>query len=342
MVIWEGDAFTLNGIQYLCSTIGGFVASKPGSFCLLKSRSAVEGYERLLAELKPRTILEIGTWQGGSLAFLTDLAEPRRAVGVDLSPKPSAALIDFISRRSLTDVLHVYTEVDQCDLERLNEIVSTEFDDPLDLVIDDASHRLDPTRTTFSILFPWLRRGGKYVVEDWSWAHTPLPVLVEETPLSVLSLELVLAAASWPDAIAALDVNNDWTIVTRGHAALPSPFDFRIGIDERGRRLLQRANEDGNAQADVTMSGVPFDEFEAAWLEDGELVERACNSTLDSFLEVFARTFVSTLLAYAASHETAVVGRLVDDDDLCGTITALYGARVYRRAMASMSHSNSP
>ncbi len=335
MLSWDGDTFTLNGIQYVCANIDGFFAPEPGRFCLLKSRTAVESYEHLVAALKPRTILEIGTWQGASLAFLTDLAEARRAVGVDLRPKPSATLTDFISRRSLADVLHVYSQVDQGDLQRLDEIVRTEFDEPLDLIIDDASHRLDATRTTFSILFPRLRPGGKYVIEDWSWAHTPLPVLVDETPMSVLSLELVLAAASWPDAIAAVDITSDWTTVTRGHAALPSPFDFRVGIDERGRRLLPHANENGNAHADVTMSGVPFDEFESLWLADDELVEFARNNTLESFLEVFARTFVSTALAYAASHETRVIGRLVDDDDLCGSLTTLYGTRVYRRAMAS-------
>jgi hypothetical protein len=335
MLIWDGDAFSLNGVQYICANIGGFVAAEPGRFCLLKSRSAVESYEHLVAELKPRTILEIGTWQGASLAFLTDLAEARRSVGVDLRPKPSAALIDFISRRSLGDVLHIYNQIDQGDRERLDEIVRTEFDEPLDLIVDDASHRLDATRNTFSILFPRLRPGGKYVIEDWSWAHTPLPVLLEETPLSLLSLELVLTAASWPDAIAAVDVTSDWTTVTRGHAALPSPFDFRVGIDERGRRLLPHANERGNAHADVTMSGVPFDEFEAEWLADGELVEVARNNTLDHFLEVFARAFVSTVSAYTANHEITVVGSLVDDDDLRGTLTTLYGTRVYRRAMAS-------
>jgi hypothetical protein len=335
MLIWDGDAFTLNGIEYVCANIGNFFPPEPGRFCLLKSRSAVESYEHLVKELKPRTILEIGTWQGASLALLTDLAEPRRAVGVDLRPKPSAALTDFISRRSLAEVVHVYNQVDQGDVQRLDDIVRTEFDEPLDLIIDDASHRLDATRATFSILFPRLRPGGKYVIEDWSWAHTPLPVLVEETPLSVLSLELVLAAASWPDAIAAVDITSDWTTVTRGHVALPSPFDFRIGLDERGRHLLPHANDNGNAHADVTMSGVPFDEFEAVWLADGELVELARNNTLDHFLEVFARAFVNTVLAYAASHETTVVGSLVDDDDFRGTLTALYGTRVYRRAMTS-------
>jgi hypothetical protein len=39
--------------------------------------------------------------------------------------------------------------------------------DPLDLVIDDASHLYGPSLATFETLFPALREGGLYVLEDW-------------------------------------------------------------------------------------------------------------------------------------------------------------------------------
>jgi hypothetical protein len=45
---------------------------------------------------------------------------------------------------------------------------------PLDLVVDDCSHLYEPTRASFNELFPRLRPGGAYVIEDWVWAHTPL------------------------------------------------------------------------------------------------------------------------------------------------------------------------
>ena len=37
-----------------------------------------------------------------------------------------------------------------------------------DLIIDDASHMLGPTKTSFEVLFPRLRPGGLYFVEDWT------------------------------------------------------------------------------------------------------------------------------------------------------------------------------
>lgn len=41
----------------------------------------------------------------------------------------------------------------------------------LDLVIDDASHLYELTRTSFVTLFPLLQPGGMYIIEDWAWSH---------------------------------------------------------------------------------------------------------------------------------------------------------------------------
>jgi hypothetical protein len=51
--------------------------------------------------------------------------------------------------------------------------VAHEFSAPLDLVIDDASHIYGPTKASFQALFPLLRPGGLYLIEDWAWAHWP-------------------------------------------------------------------------------------------------------------------------------------------------------------------------
>jgi hypothetical protein len=61
--------------------------------------------------------------------------------------------------------------VNQEDREAVREIAEHEFDAPLDLVIDDASHLYEPTRTSFDALFPLLRPGGLYIVEDWQMAY---------------------------------------------------------------------------------------------------------------------------------------------------------------------------
>jgi hypothetical protein len=44
---------------------------------------------------------------------------------------------------------------------------------PLDIVIDDGSHRCDHVLASFDALFPHLREGGIYVVEDTQTSYWP-------------------------------------------------------------------------------------------------------------------------------------------------------------------------
>jgi hypothetical protein len=54
-------------------------------------------------------------------------------------------------------------------------IIATEFGAmPLDLVSDDASHLLRETRASFNALFPRLRSGGEYIIEDCEGVTTAM------------------------------------------------------------------------------------------------------------------------------------------------------------------------
>ena len=53
---------------------------------------------------------------------------------------------------------------DQTDSKELNHII--EVIGRPDIIIDDASHHLDPTLTSFFILFPLLQSKGLYCIED--------------------------------------------------------------------------------------------------------------------------------------------------------------------------------
>ena len=76
------------------------------------------------------------------------------------------------SRRAASPIgSRTHWRTDQRDRDKLEAIVAAEFDGPLDLVLDDASHLFVPTRTSFELLFPRLAPGGLYVIEDWAWEH---------------------------------------------------------------------------------------------------------------------------------------------------------------------------
>src|SRR5262249_41394179 len=155
----------------------------------------------------------------------------------------------------LTDTVRPHYAVDQGDKVQLAEIMDSEFpDDPIDLVIDDASHVWDKTVASFEVLYPRVRPGGQFVIEDWaaqyfigdemvdalpdpqSPRYQHLENLYEEEigsdlpgrpPLARLGVALMLASAASPDVIAEITVNEHWISVVRG----PAPLDrdsFRL------------------------------------------------------------------------------------------------------------------
>jgi predicted O-methyltransferase YrrM len=232
-------------------------------FPVAKPRWLVEDYLELCGRLQPKRIMEIGVLQGGSTVLLSELTAPEKLVSIELSPEPVALLTDYIEARGLTEVVRPYFGVDQADRKRVAAIARNEFAGrPLDLVIDDASHRYAPSMATFETLFPLVRPGGLYLLEDWRWAHQfadamasapslPKEVLEEiakhldevasgraqdEEPMSRLVLELVLARASGRGAVAEITIGSAWAAVLRGDDPL-DPDTFRVtelGYDHFG------------------------------------------------------------------------------------------------------------
>jgi hypothetical protein len=87
-------------------------------------------------------MLEVGVDAGGSLELWCELwPNVERVVGVDINP----------AIEGLHDKVKVY-QADQTDGAALGRIGSQEG--PYDLVIDDASHLREASRTTYQALFP--------------------------------------------------------------------------------------------------------------------------------------------------------------------------------------------
>jgi hypothetical protein len=226
-VVWKNDEeFSVDGTSYVCVVGRGSTAT--ADMRIVKPRWLIERYLRLFDELQPRRLIEIGIWGGGSMALFAQLLDPVKHVAMELRAEPVPALARFIDDRGLGDRVKPYYGVDQSDPDRLVEICDEAFGEPLDLVVDDASHLLGPATTTFNALFPRLRTGGVYVIEDWSWAQgrvafskEPLPErFAGQPPLSDLVTELVLASASSPDAVVEVRASLGFAAITRGPAEL--------------------------------------------------------------------------------------------------------------------------
>jgi predicted O-methyltransferase YrrM len=252
MLNWEDDVrFVLGGVTFQTVPPEEFMPREvpgEGEFAIFKSPALVEHYAALVTELRPQRVFELGISMGGSTVFFTELARPRRLVAIDLRPRED--VIERIERlaadRGLSGALRTVGEVDQADRPRLAQIIEEEFDgSSLDLVVDDCSHMYEPTRASFNELFPRLRPGGVYVIEDWAWAHNPLDSdhpegwLPDEVPLTRLLFEIGLAIPSVPGLIKEISIDGEAAVITRGDAEVdPSDFDISACSSPRGQALL--------------------------------------------------------------------------------------------------------
>ena len=225
-------------------------------FDLRKPPQLVERYIELCRTFRGAAVVELGIAAGGSTALLALLAEPRKLVSLELDPEPVPALAELIDVSDLTGRVHPYYGVDQADRGRLREILDLEFgEEPIDLVIDDASHFYAETRASFEVLFPRLRPGGLFVIEDWTADHvrykwviaamadkgSPRAAELEQRlgevmkqreqglgpfPLHRLAAELMQVCMR-DQIIDEVTVDSNWVTVRRGPAPL-DPGDFRL------------------------------------------------------------------------------------------------------------------
>ncbi len=119
-------------------------------------------YLNILQGLKfqPITFLEIGVAEGGSLNFFADYFEhpDTKIVGIDRYA-PQVANPNF---RKNCD-FHI---CDQNDSVKLKEIADQYG--VFDVILDDGAHFKKETENCFEILFPYLKPGGYYLIEDWT------------------------------------------------------------------------------------------------------------------------------------------------------------------------------
>jgi predicted O-methyltransferase YrrM len=215
------------------------VPSTSSQFLIAKSNDVVKLYRQLIHDQRPRRIVELGIFRGGSTAFLALLARPERLIAFEYEAERVAALDELIDRFDLSDRVTLMYGIDQAERARIEDVVAREFEGvPLDLVIDDASHQLAQTRASFDTLFPLLRSGGDYVIEDWAWAHA-IPDLYDGISISPLVVEASVACAkSRGGVVSSVDIRYGAAIIRRGEAPLDPSFQLANWCDERDYAVL--------------------------------------------------------------------------------------------------------
>jgi predicted O-methyltransferase YrrM len=225
-------------------------------FLLVKNWWLVQStLERLPSPIT--NMVEIGIFKGGSIALYEALLSPKKLVGIELKPERVTALDEYLARRSASDRVRLYYGTDQADAQALGSIARENFgDEPLDLVIDDGSHRYGPSRVALNVLLPRLRPGGVYVIEDWGWAHWPEPEFQEgdggqyadqRHPLTKLVFEAVMLCASHPGIVTEMFVDPSRAFLTRGWDPVDT-HGFDIGrsyLTSKWQMEFARSDEPG-------------------------------------------------------------------------------------------------
>ena len=235
--------FRVGDVGFRC----GFDESGGRVFSIVKDPTGIETYLEMVERFQGENVVELGIAFGGSAALTALVAPPRKLVAVDLKTDRVEALDELIAERGLGERVRLHYGVDQGDRDGLAAILDEEVgDEPLGLVIDDASHFLEETRASFETLFPRLRPGGLFVIEDWNHDHLlgrvvaaaladPSPEALAQfqaaepptPPLTRLVIELILAQAESDEFVRKMELDLTWARIYRGSGELDAS-KFRV------------------------------------------------------------------------------------------------------------------
>ncbi len=100
------------------------------------------------------TILEIGVLNGESLKMWKEYFYNSKIIGIDINSDCDKYIEERIS-------IEIGSQTDGDFLEKLHEDYGR-----FDMILDDGSHNNSDVIFTFEKLFPYLKSGGVYIVED--------------------------------------------------------------------------------------------------------------------------------------------------------------------------------
>lgn len=122
-------------------------------------------YQRYFAEIDAPEpiILEMGVHRGDSLEMLADYFPGALVLGVDAAPP---------ERAWSTSRIKAYQGL-QDDPQLYARIMAENAIDSFDLIIDDCAHIGSTAAASFQMLFPRLKAGGFYIIEDWGAGYWP-------------------------------------------------------------------------------------------------------------------------------------------------------------------------
>jgi len=204
------------------------LACKPSSdqqISLFKDPDFIRNYIECLNGQAIDNMVEVGVKHGGSAIFFWHFLQLKKLCCIELNPA-APSLTSYINDNNLSTSIHTHFGVNQAERKALRDIVTSDFSGNLiDLVVDDASHIYSPSLATFETLFPLIRPGGLYILEDWRASLLAVQRLkgnVNEPRLDRLVHEILEFSTINPDIIRSINCNKNFVVIERGEGDLPA------------------------------------------------------------------------------------------------------------------------
>lgn len=233
--------FQIDGVQFRVDMSAGN-QRKPSdakTFTVVKNKPYLDLYAELARTIRPKSILELGIFQGGSFVLLDKMFQPERIAAVDISAVPIEPLVKYTEQ--MPNRAAVYFSTSQDDEAALDRIIETTLGGRLDFVVDDASHIYELSRKSFEILFPRLSPGGTYVIEDWAWAHDRRYQAADHAwawrpALTNLVFEIVALLGS-TTLMSAISIHRPFVVITKSEKAPPLGNPIWSMLNLRGKEM---------------------------------------------------------------------------------------------------------
>lgn len=251
-VLWKNATeFSIDDLQFFMN-FGNYTPDQGDAtkFHILKDKLFFSIYEDVFRENDIRNMLEVGFFDGGSTLYFLKHFGVQKLLALDVRMKV-AALEDAIDAQGLRERVSIGYGTSQGDREAIHSRLGFFEGQPLDLIVDDASHLFDLSKSCFETCFPLLREGGIYILEDWSWAHVSatqpggefFDVYKQYEALSSLLFAINILMASQPGSIEKITTYQNCAVIKRGSASLPQNFSLDTLALNRGRGFLFGAPE---------------------------------------------------------------------------------------------------
>lgn len=151
------DGRTMLHYDQIMAVQMGTMAGEYRGVPMLKNPFDLALYTRLIGQLRPATIIEIGSHRGGSAIWFAD---QMRCHGID----GSVHSIDIARVGDVRDPMVTFHGGDACALGPLHDLLAA-LPRPW-LVVEDADHMAITTRAVLDFFHPMLAIGDWLVVED--------------------------------------------------------------------------------------------------------------------------------------------------------------------------------